>query len=966
MPFNQSTRRTDFKSPAAWAGAAITSLGFLFGSSAAFAVAPPVNTVIGNQASASYSDASGNIQLATSNLVQTTVQQVGSFTLDTVNQLSPSTIVNTKTGSAGATLYAPHTLTNTGNGSDSFVITVGGSTSFSKVEVYADINGDGIPESTTPLCSAVTAATCTVPAQTVPGGNGNFTFVVAYSIPSSAVTPTAPFDSAIITATPGTPALYTAPNTSVSDKDIVNLTTAAAFNMTKTIGLPLVAAPGGGAWPTASTGGQSSAASATCSTIYPVTSSATCTYTVYTLTFNNSGAAAGPFVLTDALPSGLTYVAGSAVWSNKPGVALNNAGGVSQSGIDFSVTAGGEIDAVIASIAPNVTQTLSFVVRVNSAAIVGSGNTTNIAKFSQTSPAVPPVGPGPFTIPNPGTTNPSIFTVLQTYGIAVGTGASTSATALDTTAGSGNGTADLSTQPNVVAGGSVKFLQTVFNTGNGSDTVNLSAPSGTSSFPAGTAFTFFAADGVSPLLDTNGDGIPDTGPLAAGASVNIVVQAIVPSSATVGAGPFNVIVVGKSLGDSTKIDGTIDRVTTVIGSLVDVTNTPNGSGVASVGGGDLGPGPSPLPTTTNSTPAGTGTVFTLFLKNNDTLANSYNLSASQTTNFPGTLPAGWTVKYVAAGGTCASAAISQPVSVAAGAQVEVDACVTPPATQLAETAQKIYFQVQSAAPASNGVIVRDAVTDAVTVTTVATHSAVVTPSNSGQVAPGGTVVFPHSLINTGNQSCGAYTLTATLPAADVTAGWTTAIYLDTNGNGVIDAGDTLVTGPQTAGLAVGVTQKFLVKLFAPGAGVAGAVDVVTVTATFPPNDCGQASATDASTVVTGQIRVVKAQALDASCSGVAGTFSAATFGIKPGQCVIYQVIATNQGSGPVSNVSIGDAVPAFTTLSTSQPAAQCVSVGVTGTPVFANTAATVSCGSAVNTVAPGGTVTLTYAVKVNQ
>lgn len=76
------TQRTGFRPRASWAGAAALTLGFLFGSPAVFAAAPPANTVIGNQASASYSDSSGNTQLATSNLVQTTVQQVGSFTLD--------------------------------------------------------------------------------------------------------------------------------------------------------------------------------------------------------------------------------------------------------------------------------------------------------------------------------------------------------------------------------------------------------------------------------------------------------------------------------------------------------------------------------------------------------------------------------------------------------------------------------------------------------------------------------------------------------------------------------------------------------------------------------------------------------------------------------------------------------------------------------------------------------------------
>ena len=90
-----------FRPNATWAGAAVLSLGFLFGSSSVLAAPPPANTVIGNQASATYSDSAGTTQLATSNLVQTTVQQVGSFTLDTVNQVT-TTVVNTKLGAAGS------------------------------------------------------------------------------------------------------------------------------------------------------------------------------------------------------------------------------------------------------------------------------------------------------------------------------------------------------------------------------------------------------------------------------------------------------------------------------------------------------------------------------------------------------------------------------------------------------------------------------------------------------------------------------------------------------------------------------------------------------------------------------------------------------------------------------------------------------------------------------------------------
>jgi len=960
------TRRTGFSPRASWAGAAALTLGFLFGSPAALAVAPPANTVIGNQASATYSDPSGNTQLATSNLVQTTVQQVGSFTLDTFGTVT-TTVVNTKIGAAGSIVYAPHVLTNTGNGSDTFTLAVAedSTTRFSKIEVYADSNGDGVPDSTTPLCSVVPSATCNVPAQTVAGSNGTFQFVVAYTIPGTATTPTTPYALATVTATAGTPALYAATNLVAADKDQVNLTTVAAFNVTKSIGVPAVAGPGGAAWPTATTGGPRSS-SAACSTTWGagLASSATCQYTVYTLTFNNTGGAVGKFALSDTLPSGFTYVAGSAVWSSAPGTALGDGAGGDPAGLDYAAS-GNTLNAVVLALAPNVTQTISFVVLVNNTAAVGTSTTTNTAQYNPTdspaasSTAIGTLGSG---------TNPAAYTVTASYGLVVGTNPSTAATAVDTVAGTPNGTAaDLTTRASVIAGGSVKFPQTVFNTGNATDAVNLTVANGT--FPAGTTFLFFAADGVTPLLDTTGDGVPDTGPIAAGGSANIVMQANVPASALVGSGPFTAVVTGRSAGDTTKIDATQDVVTIVIGSLVDLTNSAAGTGSGSVAGGDLGPGPSPQPTTTNTTAAGTGTIFTLFVKNNDSIANTYNLAASQSSSFPGTLPAGWTVKFVAAGGTCTAAAITS-VSVAAGAQQQVDACVTPPATQTPVTAQKIYFQAQSTAAASTGVIATDSKLDAVTVTTAATLGATLTPNNVGQVAPGGTVVYAHTLTNTGNQSCGAYTLTATVPASDATLGWTTSIYLDVNGNGQIDTGDTLVTGPLPGPLAAGATQKLLVRVFAPGGASAGATDLTTVTATFtdPAPNCGTPSATDLTTVITGQIRVIKTQAADIACDGTADSaFSATALSLKPGQCIVYQITATNEGTSPITNIAINDAVPAYTSLTgATQPATQCVSTGVTGTALaYAQTATAVSCGSAANTVTPSGTATLTFAVRIN-
>jgi trimeric autotransporter adhesin len=94
----------------------------VFFSSTAQAAPAPANSVIGNQASATYVDSTGTIRPVTSNTVQTTVLQVKSFTL---------TQTGAKTVPANQQVCYPHTITNTGNGTDSYTLnpaTTGGMT----------------------------------------------------------------------------------------------------------------------------------------------------------------------------------------------------------------------------------------------------------------------------------------------------------------------------------------------------------------------------------------------------------------------------------------------------------------------------------------------------------------------------------------------------------------------------------------------------------------------------------------------------------------------------------------------------------------------------------------------------------------------------------------------------------------------------------------------------------------------
>src|SRR5262245_53288316 len=134
----------------------------------AFAAAP-AGTTIGNQASATYTDAGSVTRTVTSNAVVTVVQQVASLTL---------TANNTKTGAIGGQMYFPHTLTNTGNGPDTFTLAPGqsGTVTLTGVAFYADANGDGIPDSSTAITTTGQIASGAV-----------FKFVASGTIPGSAV-----------------------------------------------------------------------------------------------------------------------------------------------------------------------------------------------------------------------------------------------------------------------------------------------------------------------------------------------------------------------------------------------------------------------------------------------------------------------------------------------------------------------------------------------------------------------------------------------------------------------------------------------------------------------------------------------------------------------------------------------------------------------------------------------------------
>ncbi|MEE9381572.1 MAG: hypothetical protein V3V03_09210, partial [Hyphomonadaceae bacterium] len=270
-----------------WMISVSTASVIALATAAALATPPPANTVIGNQAAATY-ESNGETFTVQSNLVETIVNEV--FGVD----LQAS---QTRDGAPGGFVFFPHAITNNGNTDDVFdllSIAAGGTDDFplTNIEIFPDADQDGVPDSLTPI--SVTPAIL---------AGETFGIVVRATVPSTATaTEVTDFD---VTATSQGDPLNT-----VTVTDIVDITTDGIIDVQKDQSLA-IDANGDGVFSIGDT-------------------------VEVTLTYSNTGiAAATGLVLTDNLPIAnangdaitLTYTAGSAFWSDFPGTALTEASG---------------------------------------------------------------------------------------------------------------------------------------------------------------------------------------------------------------------------------------------------------------------------------------------------------------------------------------------------------------------------------------------------------------------------------------------------------------------------------------------------------------------------------------------------------------------------------------------------------------------------------------------------------------
>ena len=858
------------RTPIGWLSTVASVLILATASGAAHA-APPAGTPIGNAASATYLDASSTSRTVTSNLVTTYVQQVASFVLtaDGVLPVAP-----------GGQAAFPHTLQNTGNGTDRFNLTLinlgGDDFDLTGLTIYADADGNGVPDTFTPITQTDSIV-----------AGASYKFVVVGNVPGVQL-------GGQIARVRITGASVFTPATTAFNTDRVNVSGNAVVSVTKAISQNNGASPSG-----------------------PYS---------YTLTYTNSGnATAGVLRLTDAIPAGMTYVAGSARWSTTGAATLTDADSSDAQGVvpntvkfDFNVSAAGNVNAVINTVPAGASGTLTFQVNVNSGLAPQVINNAATYAYNDGAGAV-----GPFS------TNFSPFTVNQAVTLTF-TG---------------------QTVASALQGATLTYTNTLTNTGNGSDAFDITL--GATTFPAGSSYVLYQSDGVTPLTDSNGNGTPDSGPLAAGAARAIVLKLTLPPSAT--GGPYQVAKIARSIANPAVTATATDVLTLITTSVVDLTN--NAAGGAAPG---AGVGPEATPVITLATNPATTVRFTLYVNNNAGSGDAFDMAASTDSSFGALLlPVGWTVTFR----DVSNGVITNTGVIAGGGNKLVYADVTVPAGYVAST-QQLYFRSRS--PVT---IASDRIHDAVTVNAV--RSLTLVPNNSAQLAPGGTVTYTHLLANTGNvlEGSGAGSI-VTIARADNQAGWNSVVYIDTNNNGVFDSGvDQPVTDLNAiGGLAPGANVRLFVRVFAPAGAPLGQVDLTTLTATttnvaYVSTVPAPATATDQTTVLNGEITITKRQALDANCDGTpetAYTNADITVGAVPGACLRYQIVVTNIGTASVTTLVVSDATPPNTTYSAAIPAS--TTQGSIATPA-GGAAGTIT--ATIGTLAPGQSATIVVGIRIN-
>jgi uncharacterized repeat protein (TIGR01451 family) len=816
----------------------------------AFAQTTPAGTQIRNRASATYEDLIGNTYTSLSNEVITVVLPVYGVSIlpDDSGETPPVTPAMTQNAIGGQTVYYSYTLSNTGNDNDSYslvpLIDAANTTmalALANVTIYHDVNGNGVVDAGEPAVSAGG-----VPGVYGPMAAGaSVNLIVTYPVPGGA--------------TAGQVAYVGVQGTSVGDAGQVDTRN---YHLTNVVNDAVMTANLAGAPALVYDGDQ----------------------ITYTFTGSNSGTntANGVTVASVALTGVLMYdiiplnpasgnplaIFGAPIGSPAGGTVLYLPTGSSTAGSPetwaWSTTpAAGDIAvAYITNGGIVAGQAYSFQYQVTVPVGMTPGVLNNTAALAYVDNNGVTPDPTIVTSNNAPVTVGTLSTVL--IGPAGNPGAGTPPNFDD----------DSQVVATAYANTSVNFVNTIRNDGNTNDAVNVLLD-GSSNIPGTWSVLLYHSDGVTPLTDTDLDGSVDVGPLAPGATVDIVVRLVIPGSQGAG-GPFNAVILARSANDPLADNLTTDTITQVLPASVDIGNYDGVNGTTNNTGVNQNANP------------GTSVNFALDVINNGGSNDNFALSSL--------LPGGWTVTYHidANGNGILDAGELTPVAstgvVAAGAEVHLIAQVNVPAGA-APGVSNVSFTATSSVNGTQS----DTITNTVTVTALA--SVLFDPDNAGNATAGGTITYAHTVTNTGNVG----------DTFDLT-------YVSSQGWGYVflDATSTPITSIL---LAPGASANIGVRLTVPAGATVGTVEVGVLTAT------GQVTlafdnATDVTTIAAGNLNLTKSVS-------PAGNQA-------PGTDLTYTVDYQNLGSAALTTIVIYDAVPTWTQFQVGSATSGTAPASVTG------------------------------------
>ncbi|MDF1638685.1 beta strand repeat-containing protein [Alcanivorax jadensis] len=909
--------------------ASVMGLGLVLAAGQTLALTP-AGTDINNRATVTYEDANGNSYSAQSNESTVTVAEVYAATL--VDD-------GAKAGAPGETVYFPHTLKNTGNAQDTFTIGATDDDSGDAYTVYLDENGNGVPD----------AGENPVTSYSLNAGE-QAELVVAVTVPSNAGATDIIESTLTVSSDNGGEVVDDGANddsTNGTNNDVVTVSTDAVLQLSKTavpdfsdntITFTLEVKNNGGR------------AAEDVDIFDPIPANATFAEIV---SVNGLLASSGDQWLDStgalqALPHAYAGIADLADVTEPVGVDLDGNGttGETLKGINFR-------DVIM-----GVNTTVTVVYKVDFDGTLASGT-----QIRNTFAAEGDLD-GDGNADDPSTSNTTTTTIQQTYAVdATDTG---DAADDDATLN------DIAKQDFASAGAVVSFANVVRNDGNGSDVFDLAIindggaaysnqpalPAGAVAFPTGTLFTFWNETNNTQLTDTNGDSVEDTGTIVAGAERRITVRAQLPAGAS-GTGPFVATMVATSSGLNTEFDDKLEVLDEIVAPAVDLANSH--SPALTDAGIDADEYDAADPITPLEAAVGGVATFPLFVANNSGNAQSFTLGVD--------LPVGWSVTFREVGvdtdadGTVdntsnAGNVVNATPNLPAGAVYQYEAEVQV-SSQVAQALSDFTGTVASSGVAGvddNGdgdgdypvrftVVsntdgsISDQKLDAVDV--IANRNISVSPDGSNPVQPGGNVDYSHVIANGGNTTEAVEITGANSLAADgwnnntqlfvIGTGW---VQLDNlpDGNGVqvrTPNGNTILVDIDNSGVNPLVTLEpgerldVLVTVFAPSNASAGTVDTYILTA---GNANVSDTATDTTYVVDGQVRLDKRAAIDTDCDcrpsapgandgtwPPLGDFQAVQSNqVEPGQCVVWELTATNEGATDAQNVVINDEKTDFT------------------------------------------------------